>query len=492
MTRFRITIFPAALALAAGAVVPLLAAPAAAGAGHHRVAAAVTPGQQLWVERYHGAAMPSNFPAGAVMSPDGTKVFVTGTSWGTGKGAYATVAYRASTGARQWVAHFPGRFPVTAASAIAVSPDGTMVFVTGKSNHRGTETTDYTTVAYRAATGAQAWVARYNGPANGDDMATSIAVSPRGDTVFVTGYSPGVTSEGDYATVAYQAATGTQLWAKRFNQARGSNDGATALAVSPNGRVVFVTGYSMPLNAGTVYATVAYRADTGKRQWSARYSGPGNGDDHASSVKVTPDSRTVLVTGNSYGGRAVGDDWATVAYRAATGTERWVSRYNGPASLSDVALALAVDPHGALAYVTGSSTGKSSGSDCATVAYRTGTGAQVWVKRYSGPGNSWDVSSSITTSPDGSKVFITGVVSAGNGVSNGDSNIDPNGDFLTVGYRAATGAWLWGSHYNGPASNLDRATTVVASATRVIVTGDSFRVLGNPGMADWATIGYAP
>jgi hypothetical protein len=33
---------------------------------------------------------------------------------------------------------------------------------------------------------------------------------------------------------------------------------------------------------------------------------------------------------------------------------------------------------------------------------------------------------------------------------------------------------------------------VVASATRVIVTGDSFLVLGNPGTSDFATIAYAP
>jgi hypothetical protein len=33
---------------------------------------------------------------------------------------------------------------------------------------------------------------------------------------------------------------------------------------------------------------------------------------------------------------------------------------------------------------------------------------------------------------------------------------------------------------------------VVASATRVIVTGDSFLVLGNPGISDFATIAYAP
>jgi hypothetical protein len=79
-------------------------------------------------------------------------------------------------------------------------------------------------------------------------------------------------------------------------------------------------------------------------------------------------------------------------------------------------------------------------------------------------------------------VFVTGTV----------TRAGQDGDYLTIGYRAATGAWLWGRHYNGPASSLDRAGAVVASAIRVIVTGDSFLVLGNPGISDFATIAYAP
>jgi hypothetical protein len=480
MTRFRITVLPAALALAAGAFVPALSAPQAARAGQHRVAA-VTPGQQLWVQRYHGPQMPANFPAGAALSPDGTKVFVTGTSSASGKQEYATVAYRAATGARLWMARYPGKWFLTSASSIAVSPGGRLVFVTGRSTRSGT-TTDYTTVAYRAATGAKVWAARYNGPASRDDTATSVAVSPRGNVVFVTGFGQGTASGRDYATVAYRADTGTQLWAKRYNVTGSSVDTAAALAVSPNGQTVFVTGYTFPPRGHADYVTIAYLATTGKLRWHARYNGPGNGDDIASSVKITPDGGTVLVTGTSYGGPGVGSDWATVAYRVATGAQRWVSRYNGPGNGDDGASSLAVGPRGTNVYVTGFSTGKTSGRDSTTVAYRTATGAQVWAKRYSGPGNRADSGSSIATSPDGSKVFATGTV----------TGAASDGDYLTIGYRAATGAWLWGSRYNGPANTLDRANTVVTSATRVIVTGDSFQVLGNPGTSDYATIGYAP
>ena len=54
------------------------------------------------------------------------------------------------------------------------------------------------------APGAQLWVARYNGPDNGDDQAWSVAVSVGGTRVFVTGTSQGARSAQDYATVAYR------------------------------------------------------------------------------------------------------------------------------------------------------------------------------------------------------------------------------------------------------------------------------------------------
>ncbi|MGN6173700.1 MAG: SBBP repeat-containing protein, partial [Streptosporangiaceae bacterium] len=68
-----------------------------------------------------------------------------------------------------------------------------------------------------AVSGAPLWVKRYNGPGSGTDYARSVAVSPDGGKVYVTGTSNGATSGEDYATIAYSAATGALLWAKRDN-----------------------------------------------------------------------------------------------------------------------------------------------------------------------------------------------------------------------------------------------------------------------------------
>jgi len=56
---------------------------------------------------------------------------------------------------------------------------------------------------------ARLWVRRYIGPANDSpDNATALALSPDGSRVFVTGWSEGSTtvSDLDYATVAYSVA----------------------------------------------------------------------------------------------------------------------------------------------------------------------------------------------------------------------------------------------------------------------------------------------
>ena len=62
-----------------------------------------------------------------------------------------------------------------------------------------------------------------------------MAVSPGGTRVFVTGTSQGATSHYDYATVAYSTATGTRLWARRYNGPGNGDDHAWSVAVSPGG-----------------------------------------------------------------------------------------------------------------------------------------------------------------------------------------------------------------------------------------------------------------
>jgi DNA-binding beta-propeller fold protein YncE len=142
------------------------------------------------------------------------------------------------------------------ARKVAVSPDGSKVFVTGTS-WRSTSDSDYATVAYNAGTGVPVWAKRYNGPANYYDSASAVAVSPNSSKVFVTGIGRSTTGD-DYATVAYNAGTGAVVWTKRYNGAAKRDDNPAAVVVSPDASKLFLTGAESNASHNDDYRTLAY------------------------------------------------------------------------------------------------------------------------------------------------------------------------------------------------------------------------------------------
>jgi DNA-binding beta-propeller fold protein YncE len=186
------------------------------------------------------------------------------------------------------------------------------VFITGGASG---EDFDYLTVAYDAASGEVRWAKRYEGPRTGArDIASSIAIAPDGSSVYVTGGSTSPDRSLDYATLAYEASTGTMRWVRRFGvRIIGSGDGARAVAVSPDGSKVLVTGRSYRGDiSGRDMATIEYDASTGAIVWVRLYGHLLHESERATSLAVSPDGSTVFVTGNRF--HNDGYDFATVAY----------------------------------------------------------------------------------------------------------------------------------------------------------------------------------
>ena len=113
--------------------------------------------------------------------------------------AGSAVAGAAAPGTRLWVARFGGGG--IRSGAMAVSPHGSRVFVAGASYGGRATGLDYKTVAYSGVTGRQVWARLYRGPGHREDLPAAVAVSPGGAAVFVTGYAPGWGTDYDYATV---------------------------------------------------------------------------------------------------------------------------------------------------------------------------------------------------------------------------------------------------------------------------------------------------
>jgi len=351
-------------------------------------------GSEVWVARYNS---PGNGydEAHAIAVDANGDVYVTGVSFGN----YATLKYDGLTGAELWLARYNG--PINGsgiALAIALDADGN-VYVTGSSQSSATSF-DYATIKYNGLRGEELWVARYSDL--GSESPNAIAVDVFGD-VYVTGRSSG-SGVSHYATVKYDGLTGAELWVARYQGRENSFDQAYAMAVDSDGNV-FVTGTSgAPVGSNYDYTTVKYDRQTGAELWVARYHGLGNAGNiaYAIALDVVGD---VCVTGLS-DGDITNNDYATVKYDGMTGTQLWAARYNGPGNGSDVAHAIALDAVGDV-YVTGESNRGAGSYDYATVKYEGGTGAELWVARYNGQVNSFDSAWAIALDGMG-KVYVTG------------------------------------------------------------------------------------
>src|SRR3990172_549257 len=155
----------------------------------------------------------------------------------------------------------------------------------------------------------------------------------------------------------------TEEWVARYNGS-GMFDGANAIAVDANGNV-YVTGYSYGSGTSSDYATIKYDTN-GNELWTARYNSPGNSYDQAAAIAVDANGN-VYVTGYSYSGTS--SDYATIKYDT-NGNQLWVARYDGRDNSYDLATDIAVDASGNV-YVTGGSYDSVTSNDYATIKYDT-------------------------------------------------------------------------------------------------------------------------
>jgi uncharacterized delta-60 repeat protein len=476
-----------------------------------------------WVKRYNGPANGEDNAIALAVDNKGN-VYVTGYSTGNGSDRdITTIKYDAGSNTK-WIKRFNGAGNASdQASAITVDDDGN-VYVTGYTSNVGSSL-DYITIKYDKD-GDTKWVRTYNGPGNGIDQATAIAMDDDGN-VYITGNSNGIGTGSDYATIKYNNA-GTLQWVSRYNNAVNGFDRANALAVDHNGNV-YITGFIVTLINGegtdlTDIATIKYNT-SGMQQWVSIYNRKGRDEgndlavDAAGNVYITglsgtaeedPDNDYVTVkynnngaqlwasiyespgseqggganaialdaAGNVYvtGGHSIETelDYATVKYNN-NGAQQWAATYDGPANGNDIAKAIALDNNGNI-YITGSSANNQF--DYATIKYTT-AGMQKWAKRYNGPGESKggpDIATAIAVDGDGNAHVTGGIVRDITG-----------SDYTTYKYNT-TGSREWKKTYNGLGNGPDQANAITTDADgNVYITGTSD---GNGTRDDYATVKY--
>ena len=389
------------------------------GLGHTTtVAYNAATGARRWVARYYGLGVSG--PLAIAMSPDGSRLFIAGGTTPPGAALptrFAIVAYDPSTGAMLWARH---PFGDGEATAVTVSPDSAVVYATGTIGDFIDGRGSVATFAYSAATGTREWLAVYHG-LRPSAVSQSVAATPDGQRVFVS--SPVTSSSGSplIATLAYDAATGAALWTRLAAGTADSPERVSAgrdLAVSPDSTAVFVTGMVPGASGTSAATTIAYTAATGAPLWSRQYLGP-QGNNAGNAVAVSPDGSRVFVTGHSDGTTSpYTQNFATVAYSAAAGRQLWARTFSASSSLTAGfmgAVAIGMSPDGALVYVTGTAPGfRSNSGNFATIAYRAAGGGTSWAARYRGR-RDFAGSNSLAVSPAGRAVFVTGFVGVHDG-----------------------------------------------------------------------------
>ncbi len=360
-------------------------------------------GRQQWASIFAGPGA-SNDRIEAIAVDDAGNVYVTGESEAPDETTSCVTIKYNSSGAQQWVASFSGS--VSSAKDIALDNQGN-VYVTGKSRSSGlAPMSECLTIKYDA-NGNERWVARFGGGSSPLDEAWAIAVDTAGG-VYVTGGSSGADSSVDYTTIKY-SADGKQQWVARYNGPGAGLDIATSIALDSSSNV-YVTGLSASADSSTDIATIKYNSD-GVEQWARRYNGVKNANDTAKDLTVDA-AGNVYVTGvcNSRGGSTgseVNDpsrDYVTLKYSSA-GDQQWAAVYDGPGRGADEALALSLDGSGNI-YVTGRSVGEDSSFDYATVKYNSAGGEQ-WVARYAGSNNWYDGATDVAVDGRGG-VYVAG------------------------------------------------------------------------------------
>ncbi|UOG73185.1 SBBP repeat-containing protein [Hymenobacter tibetensis] len=428
--------------------------------------------RQLWEARFTGPGTSTEGAEDVVTDTSGN-VYVTGYAYNGRNYDYATVKYT-PTGQQLWEARYNGPADGEDLPTNVVVDSAGNVYVSGTSH--GLAKSDYATIKY-SPTGQQIWQAHYSGPVNGYNLATKVEVGRRG-TVYVTGSSDnGSTTSYDYATVKYNAATGQQLWQATYNGPTNSFDLAADLVVDEVGDV-YVTGTTYSSSSSDC-ATVKYASTSGQPVWESIYNGPNNGYDEATKLVLIGSPSRVVVAGTSEG-ESTGSDFTTVLYETFGGSQAWANQYNDPANGDDILADLAVTSQGDI-VVAGTSYGGSS-ADYSTVRYNR-EGQRIWASRYDGPANSYDEATALALDAAGNS-YVTGL----------SYNTDGTSDFATVRYapgpspNTTTGRLQWVAHYNGSGNSYDEpAAITVDAANRVHVTGFS---LGSSTGYDFATLTY--
>ncbi len=303
-------------------------------------------GVQQWVKRYDGPTGNGDF-AYCVTVDASQNILVTGNahiSGGTGND-FLTIKYNPA-GTVLWTKSID--FGSGDFANKVITDKSRNVYVIGYSLSTGGTGHDFRTVKYDS-TGLLKWARQYNYPSDTHDEPYDVAVDNAGG-VYVTGKTRGFFNDNLYLTVKYNSV-GDLMWYKSYIGTDLGNIARSVVVDTLNG--VYVTGESkLNHNNNDDFYTIKYNAATGAEIWNKRYNGTSNGQDKAVSVVLGHNGK--IFVGGSSDGTGTNGDFFLIEYDMLTGDSCSASRYIQ--SSNEILNALSLSYDNGYVFTAGSTT----------------------------------------------------------------------------------------------------------------------------------------
>jgi hypothetical protein len=216
-------------------------------------------GNQLWETNSLNGAMDVDVHVVGLILDGSGNTYYGANLVGDAGGEFTTVKCN-NNGSSGWVAYDPTGNGASVCAALGLDTLGD-VLVTGKNAHYP-PLPSYGT--YKIDTnGNYVWGALYPMSSYGSSGALALALDSA-NNVYVTGSSTITNTGSDIATLKYDS-NGNQLWVQRYNGPGNGNDAGSAIAVDNAGNV-YVAGYETETNGSTEMVLIKYSAVALQRQ----------------------------------------------------------------------------------------------------------------------------------------------------------------------------------------------------------------------------------
>jgi len=413
------------------------------------------------VIRFHGGGYDR---AGAIAVDAANNIYLAGSAETEGSDTTFAVVKLSPAGSVLWHANYSGSRGGVGGQARAVTVDSAgNVYAAGFVGDGVIFNTNYDYLVVKLGPdGAERWAQRYNGPGNGFDQATEVAVDTEGG-VYVSGFSYGLGH--DWATLKY-GPDGAPQWERRHSGPGSSDDRVGDMAFAPGGNLV-VTGVTQNTGDGLTndIETLTYDPQ-GALGWQRRWTATAASHEIARDLDVDAAGRIAITGTTAETASPYAVPFPVMLRYDAAGT--LLQTIQGDGAGGD---AVDLDAAGNV-YITGSLLGTPGGS--ATARYDT-AGTRTWFAPLT-------LDSTDALSIAAVAVDSTGAVTVAGTVRDVFTG---NGDYLAIRY-AADGRELWRHRFNGTGDGEDQvAGLAIDGADAALVTGTSWsNYLSLGGTAD--------